>query len=248
MGSELSADEQVALDVYLQEMVLESPDVKAFLTDLASLAAASIADVDPEMLCGVTVIRRKKPVTVAGNNDTAYRFDQLQNSFGDGPCLTAMREMKSLLVPDLHREPRWPDFIQALSDQGINSVLGVPLLIEGETRASLNFYASRAQAFTHADVERAESFAAHASKSLRLSLKIAHYSEARDDLAAAMESRTIIDLALGAVMAQNRCSQDEARRILTAASNHRNEKLRDIAAAVIASISDSAVSTNFDIH
>jgi len=247
MLHDLTPEQQVTLDGYLQDLVLESSDVKAFLAELAGFAAASFAPTDPDMLCGVTVIRRKRAATVAGSDETAYLLDELQNTFGEGPCLTAMREMRTVLVPDLRREHRWPEYIRAISGQGIGSVLGVPLLVEGETRASLNLYASRTHAFTGANIERAESFAAHASKSLRLALKIANLSEARDNMIAAMQSRTTIDLAAGAIMAQNRCSQEAAMKILTAASNHRNVKLRDVAASVVRSLTaEPAVRTHFE--
>jgi AmiR/NasT family two-component response regulator len=46
---------------------------------------------------------------------------------------------------------------------------------------------------------------------------------------------------------ENRCSQKEAMRILKIASSTRNVKLRDIAAAVVASLSpDPQVRTHFD--
>jgi AmiR/NasT family two-component response regulator len=62
-----------------------------------------------------------------------------------------------------------------------------------------------------------------------------------------MESRTMIDLATGAIMAQNRCSQEAAMKILKIASSTRNVKLREIAASVVASISeDPRVRTHFD--
>ena len=56
-----------------------------------------------------------------------------------------------------------------------------------------------------------------------------------------------IDLATGAIMAQNRCGQDTAIKILKIASSTRNVKLRDIAASVVRSISqDPRVRTHFD--
>jgi AmiR/NasT family two-component response regulator len=86
-----------------------------------------------------------------------------------------------------------------------------------------------------------------ASKALRLAVRISQLAEAKAHLIAAMESRTTIDLATGAIMAQNRCSQETAIRILRIASKTRNVKLRDIAASVVASIShDPRVRTHFD--
>jgi hypothetical protein len=48
-------------------------------------------------------------------------------------------------------------------------------------------------------------------------------------------------------MAQNRCSQETAMKILKIASSTRNVKLRDIAGSVVASLSqDPNVRTHFD--
>lgn len=61
-----------------------------------------------------------------------------------------------------------------------------------------------------------------------------------------MEHRTTIDLACGVVMAQNRCSQDEAMRILTSVSSNRNQKLRVVAADILGSVTSHEVHTHFD--
>ena len=62
-----------------------------------------------------------------------------------------------------------------------------------------------------------------------------------------MQSRTAIDIATGVIMAQNRCSQEVALKVLKTASSLRNMKLRDVAASVAASVSgDTAISTYFD--
>ncbi len=122
-----------------------------------------------------------------------------------------------------------------------------PLLVEGDTRAALNLYSEQPDAFSNDDIERAEVFASHASKSLRLALKIAQLSDARNDLAAAMQSRTVIDLAVGgAIMAQNHCSQDEAFTILRTASSNRNIKLRHLAKSIISAVSSGKITTHFE--
>ncbi|UVJ41242.1 ANTAR domain-containing protein [Arthrobacter sp. CJ23] len=96
-------------------------------------------------------------------------------------------------------------------------------------------------------IEAAESYEHIASGALRLSVRIARLSESRQNLMAAMESRTVIDLAAGVIMAENRCSQNDALTILKNASNYRNIKLRDLAASIVASISnDHKVITRFE--
>ncbi|MFJ4208513.1 ANTAR domain-containing protein [Paenarthrobacter sp. NPDC089675] len=237
--------EQEALqNGYFLDLVLGSEDVEAFLADLAAFSAESLSNPGP-VFCGVTVLRRKRAATAASSDDRARLMDELQNT-NEGPCLTAMDELTPVLVPDLLRENRWPQYVEAASNQGLRSILSVPLLVEGDTRAALNLYSERPNAFTEGDIERAEVFASHASKSLRLALKIAQLSDARNDLAAAMQSRTIIDLAVGAIMAQNHCSQDEAFTILRTASSNRNIKLRHLAQTIIAAVSSGKVTTHFE--
>ena len=77
--------------------------------------------------------------------------------------------------------------------------------------------------------------------------RITQLSEARSDLSSALKSRTVIDMAVGAIMAENRCTRDTAFNILTKASSTRNVKLREVAASVIASISgEKEIDTYFD--
>lgn len=61
-----------------------------------------------------------------------------------------------------------------------------------------------------------------------------------------MESRTDIDVAVGIVMAQNRCSQAEAFEILQRASSTRNVKLRVIASEIVQRVSGAAGATHFE--
>jgi AmiR/NasT family two-component response regulator len=60
-----------------------------------------------------------------------------------------------------------------------------------------------------------------------------HSSETGANLEATLETRTAIDVAVGIIMAQNRCSQDEAFELLKAASSACNVKLHVGAAAVV---------------
>jgi GAF domain-containing protein len=232
---------------YLQDLVLNSSDVEEFLRELALFSAARLSEPKQPIYCGITLVRRKKSVTVASSDEKARILDDLQNTFGDGPCLTAIRSNSSVLVPDVESEPRWPEYMKAASEHGVRSILGVPMNLDGEAGAGLNLYAGSPNGFSGEAIERAEKYAERASKALNLSVRMAHLSEARDNLKAALESRTTIDLAIGIVMGQNRCSQEAAFKILKNASSTRNAKLRDVAATIVAAVNrEREVETPFD--
>ena len=89
-------------------------------------------------------------------------------------------------------------------------------------------------------------FAAAAHCTLHLSVRISTAQNRAEDMEAAMQSRTAINLACGVIMAQNRCSQAEAMDILTRVSSNRNRKLRDVATELIEQLSGGSIQTHFD--
>lgn len=231
---------------HLQDLVLKTDDVKVMLDELAEFSAVTLAD-PATAFCSITLIQRKKPVTVASSEESAVRLDETQYRTGDGPCLSAIHQQVVVHVPDLTKEDRWPAYTAAALESGIGSSLSVPLVLEGEAEAGLNLYSTRSHGFTGDDISMVETYSYHASKALRLAVRISQLAEAKTNLTAALESRTTIDLATGAIMAQSRCSQETAIKILKIASSTRNVKLRDIAASVVASLSqDPRVRTHFD--
>jgi GAF domain-containing protein len=231
----------------LQDLVLETADAQDFYRELAVFSASLLAPRGVEIFCNVTVVRRKKPMTVAWSTPRSTAMDELQYAFGDGPCLAAMRNGVTVYVCDVTAEHRWPDYTQAVAAHGVLSILSVPLQLEGDSSAALNIYSSAPHGFSGEDIARAEMFGEQSAKTLKLELRLAHLREAKEDLAAAMKSRTAIDVAVGVIMAQNRCGQEDAMAILRKASNSRNIKLRDVAAGIITSISpDPSLNTHFD--
>ncbi len=236
----LAAHPNQDLGITLQELVLESVDLDDFLENLATLAAITLSSSSNAVSCGVTVITKKKGITSASSDERVGALDELQIDFGDGPCLTALRHNSVVLVVDSRHESRWSDYMEAVWRNGIGSILAVPLDLAGEADAVVNLYSTTPHGFSGPDITAADEFGRRAAKSVRLALRISQLRSARDDLTAAIQSRSTIDTAVGIVMAQNRCGRDAAFKVLTRASNSRNVKLREIAANVIASVSGEA--------
>jgi hypothetical protein len=230
----------------LQDMVLESTDVEDFLTNLAKLAAGRFSSPDGEVLAAVTLLRPRTKVTVASSNEHARKMDEVQYAFDDGPCLRAARQEQTHTVTDFRAETRFGRYPAAIAGHGIYSAIGVPIPLDGDAQAGLNLYAFDAHHFTDDDVAEAEVLARQASKSLRTAVRLAKATEASNHLKAAMDTRTIIDVAAGIIMAQNRCSHATAMTILKAASSGRNMKLNAVAAVVVQSIGQGVPSTHFD--
>ncbi|HJY01422.1 MAG TPA: ANTAR domain-containing protein, partial [Streptosporangiaceae bacterium] len=112
-----------------------------------------------------------------------------------------------------------------------------PLRSEGKRIGALNLYARDASAFGAAEARRAADFAENASGALTLAIRLASHAALIEQLRSSLASRTVIDQALGIVMAREQCTPARAFAILRSASQNRNVKLREIASAIVTSVS-----------
>jgi GAF domain-containing protein len=107
------------------------------------------------------------------------------------------------------------------------------LIVDGKPVGVLNLYARTPRVFRALDRQLAELLAGQAAIAITAALR--HYDEVTlsDHLRIALSSRSVIDQAIGIVMAQRRCEPDEAFATLRTISQRRNIKLRDIAAELV---------------
>lgn len=231
----------------LQEILVGAENAVEFLSGLSGMAAAAVsAAANDNIECAVTLRLRRRPATAAGSSQRALDLDRIEQALGDGPCIRALREMTAVMIDDVSSDGRWPAYTKALAEMNVHSSLGVPVEISGDARAALNFFASKPRAFTPDVYEKALGFAAAAHNTLHLSVRINTAQNRAEDLEAALESRTAINLACGVIMAQNRCTQAEAMDILTKVSSNRNRKLRDVASELIEQLNGDRIQTHFD--
>lgn len=140
---------------------------------------------------------------------------------------------KPVLATDLTTEDRWGAYPARALAVGVGSSLSLPLRIGVKGRGALNLYSNRAHAFTDDDRQAAEVWAAQAGGALAVALRMAEREEAVDNLHQGMASRQLIGQAVGLLMAQRRCTADQAFDLLKAASQRNNEKLRDLAQRLV---------------
>jgi hypothetical protein len=160
--------------------------------------------------------------------------------------MAASSDQAAVVIADVLEDTRWPAYSEALTSQGMRSVLAIPFQLQGPTKAALLLYSARPRRFEGRSLESAEDFVRQTSLALRLAVRFAHYSDTAANLRATLESRTVIDMAVGIIMAQNRCSQQEAFDLLRAASSTRNSKLHKVAASVVNALGQGPVRTHYD--
>lgn len=83
--------------------------------------------------------------TFGSSSELSRRVDELQFTFGEGPCLDAVRDRAPVRADDLGdpREQRWPAFARAVLEADIRAVLAVPVTIAASPIGALDLFRTR---------------------------------------------------------------------------------------------------------
>lgn len=151
------------------------------------------------------------------------RLDALQMELGEGPCLSAFSAQRTIRVPDMAAEDRWPDFARGAADAGVGSMLAFQLYVEGgDNLGALNLYSRQREAFDADSEHVGLVVAAHAAIALAEARQIGHLHQA-------IESRDVIGQAKGILMERYKITAHQAFLLLAKASQQANRKLHVIA-------------------
>jgi GAF domain-containing protein len=217
----------------LLSLLSDASHLDVFLHRVVHLAADVVS---PPAAVGLTLQRDDQPFTVVSSNNLASQVDEIQYGRDQGPCLDSLRKGIIVQVDDLTRESRWDGYPTHALAHGVLSSLSLPLAIDGQTVAALNLYSNQPAAFDGPPRQHATAFAGQCSAALALALRQFSQAQVQQQLIEAVTSRSVIDQAIGILMGQQRCTATVAFDLLRQASQHRNRKLRDVAADIITNI------------
>jgi hypothetical protein len=220
----------------LDQAMVRSSGLDTLLRDLTDRA---VQEVPGAAACSITVSRGGRLLTLAGSDGLPSGLDQRQYENGSGPCVDAAETGAEQYAPDLAAESRWPAYTGYALSAGVHCVLAVPIAVEGETGAAINLYGVRAGTLDQGR-DAARAFAARAGDVINVALRIERRRQSVADVRTALLSRSVIDQAVGILMAQERIDARDALERLRRASQHRNVKLRDLCGQLVAKVSDPA--------
>lgn len=82
--------------------------------------------------------------TYGSSSELSRRLDELQFTFGEGPCMDSVRLARPVLCSDLDSplETRWPVFTGAVLGEGVRAVFALPVAIATSCVAALDLFRS----------------------------------------------------------------------------------------------------------
>jgi GAF domain-containing protein len=226
-----SADELAGVFARVAGLVLPERTVGSGLDLLVSLALQTT----PAALgAGVTASNAEgRCVTVAGSTQAVERVDQAQYDLDDGPCLTAWRESRRVLVDDVSTDDRWPRWGRLALDAGVRSSLSVPMVAGERALGAVKLYAPTPSAFGDRDEELMRLIAAQAALFMAGLEQYRQAGEVTETLRNALRRRDVINQAKGIIMVQEATTEQAAFATLVRRAERDDKSVHEIAARVV---------------
>ena len=122
------------------ERAVQSSEGQASAADRLCMACVAVLPVDGAAL-SITHDGSTQG-TFGSSGELSRRLDELQFTFGEGPCLDSVRDRYPVLVADLQdpTESRWPAYSGAVLDLGIRAVYALPVAVDSTQGAALDLY------------------------------------------------------------------------------------------------------------
>jgi GAF domain-containing protein len=213
----------------LTALLVAEERLETVLHRVVELACSGIGACD---VASVTDMTRVEPETIVSSDAIAVQIDQVQYEHDSGPCLYASRRREAVSVPSMSDGDSWQPFRDAAIGRGVHSSFSLPLAAGEVNLGALNLYSRQEHGFNSVPPDAALVFAAQAAAAVWNARTHERTREMVTGLEQALESRDVIGVAKGVIMANEKMTQDEAFKILIAASQNRNVKIRDLAVEV----------------
>ncbi|WP_030666246.1 GAF and ANTAR domain-containing protein [Streptomyces cellulosae] len=217
----------------LEMAIVRSSGLDTLLRDLTDRAVQAVPGA---AACSITVRRADRLLTLAGSHGLPSGLDQRQYENGSGPCVEAAETDTEQYAPDLEAETRWPRYTPYALSEGVRCALALPIAVEGERGAALNLYGTEPGSLGP-DRDAARAFAARVGDAINVALRVERRRESVTDVRTALVSRSVIDQAIGILMAQERIDARIALERLRRVSQNKNVKLRDLCTDLVARVS-----------
>lgn len=194
---------------------------------LRGVTAAAVELVKGAACADILIVTGRKHFrSLAATSEIAEHLDDVQEQFGEGPCLDASFKYLVVRADDLRTETRWPRFAKAAVDAGVLGALSFQLYLDQESMGALNMFSFEADAFGPLAEATAEVLAAHAAMAMSA-------ARSQGQFASALATRDIIGQAKGMIMERFGIDAVAAFELLRKLSQDSNVPLAEIAQRIV---------------
>jgi hypothetical protein len=171
---------------------------------------------------------------VAASSEQARVLELFQLQNAEGPCLDCYRTGRPVSCPDLSTESdRWPRFVPKALDSGFAAVHALPMRLRDEAIGGMNLFTAERGGLDAELRAVGQALTDVATIGLLHERAIRQRDLLTQQLQTTLKNRLTIEQAKGVVAQCGGITVDEASELLRTYAHSRNQKLTDLAAAVV---------------
>ena len=173
---------------------------------------------------------------LAATDGPARLIEELQFTFGEGPCVESLRTGSPVLHGDLAQTASqlWPAFTAGALSAGIAAVFAFPLQVGAITLGALDLYRDAVGPLDGSDLREAMAFASAATAVLLHLQSASKAGEMHPELAVSFVDRAVVHQATGMVAVQIDSSLGDALTVMRARAFGSGRPIVDVARDVVA--------------
>ncbi len=172
---------------------------------------------------------------VCASDAVVEAVEEMQYTFGEGPCVDAFRGRRPVSAPDLAEDAdgRWPEFRAAALAAGMRAAFGFPLLVGPTCIGALNLFNDCAGSLTAQEHADAVTVAHVAGRTVLSWQSVARPGALAWQLEHLSESRAVVHQATGMISVQVGIPVDGAIVVLRAHAFAEDRPISAVAADVV---------------
>jgi GAF domain-containing protein len=178
----------------------------------------------------------------ASSSEQTRLLELLQVQADSGPCLQAYRSGEAVFVDDLSVDPhRWPAFARRAAEYDFVSVSALPLRLRDERVGALNLFRTDVGALPQTEVAVGQALADVATVGILHQRLMTRSELVNQQLQTALNTRVVIEQAKGVLAERGAVDMDVAFTLLRAYARKTQQRLADLARAVVAGADTAAI-------
>ena len=201
-------------------------DLDAILQQVVTMTAELVGS----KICSLMLLNGKKNeliIKATQSLSTAYR-DKPPIKVGQSVSGRVLEKKQAIQVTDVTKDPRY-GYPEIAKQEGLKSLLSVPLLLSDRVIGVLNCYTEEEKAFSKEEIQLVQTIANQAAIVIEHVRVVSEEAEAR----LALETKRAVDGAKRVLMKRRKMSEEEAHRFIQKSSMDRNKPQKEIAEAIL---------------
>lgn len=201
-----------------------------YLDDILKLIVTVTAQTLGSKICSIMLLDEKKQeLIIRATQSISESYNKKSPlKVGEGIAGKAVLEKRPIAVYDVTQEKEYK-YKDVAQNEGLASLLCVPLMVKGKTIGVINLYTSKPHKFIQNEVHMLTAVANQASMVIENTELMVKSKVIQEEL----ETRKLVEKAKGILMKEQGSSESEAYRVIQKYSMDSRKSMRQVAEAIV---------------